>query len=118
MVPTIPHVKAGRLRAIAVTSPKRSSLMPDTPTVSETVPGFEVVHWYGIWGPKGIPQGIVSRWNREVAKVVRQPAMKERLQSDGLEPAGGPPKEFGDLIDRDIKKWNRVIKVAKIKRAG
>jgi tripartite-type tricarboxylate transporter receptor subunit TctC len=118
MVPTLPHVKAGRLRALAVTSPKRSSLMPDTPTVSETVPGFEVVHWYGIWGPKGIPQGIVSRWNREVAKVVRQPAMKERLQAGGIEPAGGAPKEFLDLIDRDIKKWNRVINVAKIKRVG
>jgi tripartite-type tricarboxylate transporter receptor subunit TctC len=118
MVPTLPHVKAGRLRALAVTSPKRSSLMPDTPTVSETVPGFEVVHWYGIWGPKGIPQGIVSRWNREVAKVVRQPAMEQRLKAGGLEPAGGPPKEFRDLIERDVKKWNRVINVAKIKRVG
>ncbi|MDH3289317.1 MAG: tripartite tricarboxylate transporter substrate binding protein [Betaproteobacteria bacterium] len=118
MVPTLPHVKAGRLRALAVTSPRRSPLMPDTPTVSETVPGFEIVHWYGIWGPKGIPKGIVSKWNREVAKVVRQPAMKERLQAGGIEPAGGPPKEFRDLIDRDVKKWNRVIDTAKIKRVG
>lgn len=117
MVPTLPYVKAGRLRALAITSPKRSSLMPDVPTVSETVPGFEVVHWYGIWGPKGIPQSIVSRWNREVAKVVRQPAMKERLLAGGVEPAGGPPKQFQDLIARDVKKWNHVIEVAKIKRA-
>lgn len=118
MVPTLPHVRAGRLRALAITSPKRSSLMPDVPTVSETVPGFEVVHWYGIWGPKGIPQSIVMRWNREVAKVVRDPAMMKRLKAGGIEPAGGPPKEFHDLIERDIKRWNRVIDVSKIKRVG
>jgi len=118
MVPTLPHVRSGRLRAVAITSPKRSSLMPDVPTVSETVPGFEVVHWYGIWGPKGIPPSIVARWNREVAKVVRDPAMVKRLKDGGIEPAGGPPKEFHDLIERDIKRWNRVIDVAKIKRVG
>jgi len=118
MVPTLPHVRAGRLRAIAITSPKRSSLMPDVPTVSETVPGFEVVHWYGIWGPKGIPQSIVTRWNREVAKVVHDPAMVKRLKDGGIEPAGGPPSELRNLIERDIKRWNRVIDVAKIKRVG
>ncbi len=118
MVPTLPHVKAGRLRAIAITSPKRSSLMPDVPTVAETVPGFEVVHWYGIWGPKGIPQSIVTLWNREVAKVVHDPAMVKRLKDGGIDPAGGPPSELRNLIERDIKRWNHVIDVAKIKRVG
>ena len=118
MVPTLPHVKAGRLRAIAITSPKRSSLMPDVPTVAETVPGFEVVHWYGIWGPKGIPQSIVTLWNREVAKVVHDPAMVKRLKDGGIDPAGGPPSELRNLIQRDIKRWNHVIDVAKIKRVG
>ena len=118
MVPTLPHVRAGRLRAIAITSPKRSSLMPDVPTVAETVPGFEVVHWYGIWGPKGIPQSIVTLWNREVAKVVHDPAMVKRLKNGGIEPAGGPPSELRNLIERDIKRWNHVIDVAKIKRVG
>jgi len=116
MVPTLPHVKAGRLRAIAITSPKRSSLMPDVPTVGETVPGFQVVHWYGIWGPKGIPQSIVTRWNREVAKVVRDPTMAKRLQDRGIDPAGGPPSQLRNLIASDIKRWNHVIKVAHIKR--
>jgi len=118
MVPTLPHVKAGRLRAIAITSPKRSSLMPDVPTVAETVPGFEVVHWYGIWGPKGIPQSIVTLWNREVAIVVHDPAMVKRLKDGGIDPAGGPPSELRNLIQRDIKRWNHVIDVAKIKRVG
>ena len=116
MVPTLPHVKAGRLRAIAITSPKRSSLMPDVPTVGETVPGFQVVHWYGIWGPKGIPQSIVTRWNREVAKVVHDPAMAKRLKDRGIDPAGGPPSQLRNLIASDIKRWNHVIEVAHIKR--
>lgn len=116
MVPTLPHVKAGRLRAIAITSPKRSSLMPDVPTVGETVPGFQVVHWYGIWGPKGIPQSIVTRWNREVAKVVKDPTMAKRLQDRGIDPAGGPPSQLRNLIASDIKRWNHVIQVAHIKR--
>jgi len=116
MVPTLPHVKAGRLRAIAITSPKRSSLMPDVPTVGETVPGFQVVHWYGIWGPKGIPQAIVTRWNREVAKVVRDPVMAKRLKDRGIDPAGGPPSQLRNLIASDIKRWNHVIEVAHIKR--
>lgn len=116
MVPTLPHVKAGRLRAIAITSPKRSSLMPDVPTVGETVPGFQVVHWYGIWGPKGIPQSIVTRWNREVAKVVRDPTMAKRLKDRGIDPAGGPPSQLRNLIASDIKRWNHVIEVAHIKR--
>jgi len=118
MVPTLPHVRAGRLRAIAITSPKRSSLMPDVPTVAETVPGFEVVHWYGIWGPKGIPQPIVTLWNREVSKVVHDPAMVKHLKAQGIDPAGGPPSELRDLIQRDIMRWNHVIDVAKIKRVG
>jgi len=118
MVPTLPHVRAGRLRAIAITSPKRSSLMPEVPTVAETVPGFEVVHWYGIWGPKGIPQPIVTLWNREVAKVVHDPAMVKHLKAQGIDPAGGPPSELRNLIERDIKRWNHVIDVAKIKRVG
>lgn len=116
MVPALPHIRAGRLRAIAVTGPKRSGLMPDVPTVGETVPGFEVVHWYGIWGPKGIPQSIVTLWNREVARVVHDPAMVKRLEASGIDPAGGPPSQLRNLIASDIKRWNNVIQVAHIKR--
>jgi tripartite-type tricarboxylate transporter receptor subunit TctC len=117
MVPSIPHVKAGRLRAIAVTIPKRSPALPDVPTVGETVPGYEVTHWYGIWGPKGIPNDIVTRWNREVAKVLNTPAMKKWMAQEGLEPAGGPPDEFRRRIKSDVEKWKKVVKGAGIKPA-
>ena len=114
LVPSIPHVKSGRLRAIALTTPKRSGAIPDVPTVSETVPGYEVTHWYGIWGPKGIPKDIVMRWNREVAKVLNTDAMKRWMAQEGLEPAGGPPEEFRDRIRSDVEKWKQVVKEAKI----
>jgi tripartite-type tricarboxylate transporter receptor subunit TctC len=114
MVPSIPHVKAGRLRPLAVTIPKRSRALPDVPTFSETVPGYEVTHWYGIWGPKGIPREIVTRWNKEVARVLNTEAMKKWMAQEGLEPAGGPPEEFLDRIRSDVAKWKKVVKEAKI----
>jgi tripartite-type tricarboxylate transporter receptor subunit TctC len=118
MVAILQHVKAGRLRALAITSPARSGALPDIPTISETVPGFEVVHWYGIWGPKGIPKPVVTRWNQEVAKVLRTDETRNRSRAEGLETAGGPPEEFGEIIRRDVQKWRNVVKEAKIKREG
>jgi tripartite-type tricarboxylate transporter receptor subunit TctC len=114
MVPSIPHVKAGRLRALAVTIPKRSPALPDVPTIGETVPGYDVTHWYGIWGPKGLPRDIALRWNQEVAKVLKTDAMKKWLAQEGLEPAGGPPEEFLQRIKSDVEKWKKVVKEAKI----
>ena len=118
MVAILPHIKAGRLRALAITTPARSSAMPDLPTIGETVPGFEVTHWYGIWGPKGMPKPIVARWNQEVAKVLRTEEMKVRSRAEGLETAGGSPEEFAKIIRRDVEKWRKVVKEAKIKREG
>ncbi len=114
LVPSIPHVRAGRLRAIALTTPKRSRAVPDVPTVGETVPGFDVTHWYGIWGPRGMPREIVIRWNQEVAKVLRTDAMQKWLAQEGMEAAGGPPEEFRDRIKSDVEKWKKVVKEAKI----
>jgi len=114
MVPTIPLVKTGRLRAIAVTTAKRSSLLPEVPTIGETVPGYESIHWYGMWGPKKLPKAIVARWNKEVAKVLQSKEMQIRLAAEGLEPAGGPPEQFMTVIRRDVEKWKRVVKEAKI----
>src|SRR6185436_18692507 len=102
MVPILPHIKAGRLRALAVTNPKRSAAMPDIPTIGETVPGFEVIHWYGIWGPKGMPTDIVARWNKEVARILVSDEMKARTRAEGLDVAGGPPEELGATIRRDV----------------
>jgi len=117
MVPSLPHVRAGRLRALGITTPTRSQLLPDVPPIADAVPGFEIIHWYGIWGPMGVPRDIVTRWNREVSKVLNSAAMKKQMQGEGLEPAGGPPEELTRLIRRDVNKWRRVIKEAKITRA-
>ena len=114
LVPSIPHVKAGRLRAIALTTPKRSRALPEVPTIGETVAGYDVTHWYGIWGPRGLPREIVTRWNQEVARVLRTDAMQKWLVQEGLEPAGGPPQEFLERIRSDVEKWMKVVKEAKI----
>lgn len=115
VVPSIPHIKAGRLRPIGVTPPRRIRALPDVPTINETVPGFEVIHWYGIWGPKGIPREIVARLNKEFAKVLATPAMQQFLSNEGMEPAGGPPEQFRNRIKSDVEKWKRVVKEANIR---
>jgi tripartite-type tricarboxylate transporter receptor subunit TctC len=117
LVPSIPHVKSGRLRAIAITTAKRNPALPDTPSVGETVKGYDVTHWYGIWGPKNLPKEIVTRWNQEVAKIIRSDSVRKFLASEGLEAAGGPPEEFRDRIKNDSDKWKRVVKEAKIPKA-
>ena len=114
LVTSIPHVRAGRLRAIGVTTAKRSRALPDVPAIGETVPGYDVVHWYGIWGPKGLPKDIVRLWNREVAKVLRASATEKWLEKQGLERAGGPPEEFTNRLRVDAAKWKKVVKEAAI----
>jgi tripartite-type tricarboxylate transporter receptor subunit TctC len=114
LVPSIPHVRAGRLRAIALTTPNRSRALPEVPTIGETVPGYDVTHWYGIWGPKGLSREIVTRWNQEVARVLRTDAMRKWLALEGLEAAGGPPEEFLNRIRNDVEKWKKVVKEANI----
>jgi tripartite-type tricarboxylate transporter receptor subunit TctC len=114
LVPSIPHVKAGRLRAIAITTANRNPALPETPSVGETVKGYDVTHWYGIWGPKNLPREITMRWNQEVSKIIRSDSVKKFLASEGLEAAGGPPEEFRDRIKNDSEKWIRVVKEAKI----
>jgi tripartite-type tricarboxylate transporter receptor subunit TctC len=114
LVPTLPQVKAGKLRAIGITTPRRSPLLPDVPPIAETVPGFQVIHWYGLWGPKGLPRRIVTLWNKEVAKVMNTDEMKKRIQAEGLDLAAGPPEEFHKVIRDDVTKWRRVVKEAKI----
>lgn len=114
LVTSIPHVKAGRLRAIGVTTAKRSRALPDVPAIGETVPGYDVVHWYGIWGPKGLLKDIVMLWNREVAKALRTSATGKWLDNQGLERAGGPPEEFTNRLKVDAAKWKKVVKEARI----
>ncbi len=114
LVTCIQHVKAGRLRAIGVTTAKRSRALPDVPAIGETVPGYEVVHWYGLWGPKGLPPNIVKLWNSEVAKILRTEQVEKWMEDQGLERAGGPPEEFTNRLRIDVDKWKRVAKEAHI----
>lgn len=114
LVTSIPHARAGRLRPIGVTTAKRARALPDVPSISEIVPGYDVVHWYGIWGPKGLPKNIVTLWNREVARILRTPTVEKWLEDQGLERAGGPPEEYAERLRVDVAKWKRVVKEARI----
>ena len=111
----VPQHKVGKLRGIAVTTSKRSGAVPDVPTVGETVPGYEAILWYAFFGPRNLPKDIVTRLNTEIAKAISTPEMKERMAGEGLEPAGGPPSQFGDVLKRDVPKWTKVVKDANIK---
>jgi tripartite-type tricarboxylate transporter receptor subunit TctC len=115
MPPMLPHVKSNRLRGLAVTNAKRSLVAPDLPTVGETVSGYEAMQWFAILGPKGLPHEVVMRWNAAVDHIVQLPEMKERMINDGLDPAGGAPERFADVLKRDIAKWQRVVTIAGIK---
>ena len=108
----LPHVKGGKMRGIAVTSLKRSALAPELPTMDESgVPGYEVLVWFGVVGPAGIPREIVTRLNTEINKILQLPDVRERFQAGGVEPVGGPAEKFGDHLKAEIAKWGQVVKV-------
>ena len=111
----IPLLRSNRLRAIAVTTARRSNALPDIPTVAETVSGYEAVAWYGILGPKALPQDIVGRWNSEINRILQLPEAKERMAGHGIEPVGGSPEHFREVLKRDVVKWRKVVKIASIK---
>ena len=111
----IPLIKSNRVRGIAVTAAKRSNAVPEIPTVAETVPGYEAVNWYAILGPKALPKDIVARWNTEINSSLQLSDVKERMSGDGMEPAGGSPERFREVLKRDVAKWQKVVKIANIK---
>lgn len=104
------QVKAGRLRALAVTSPRRVALAPDLPTMAEAVPGFEVSSWYGIAGPAGLPKDVVDRLQIEVGRAIAAADTRERLAALGVEPMPLAPEAFTDFVRRDIARWAKVIR--------
>jgi tripartite-type tricarboxylate transporter receptor subunit TctC len=115
MVQGLQYVKSGRLRAVAVLGPRRSPVLPDVPTVGETLPGYEVVNWFGMVVPAATPRDIVTRLNTETVKVLRMPDIRERLMETGAEPVGSTPDEFGAFMKSESAKWARVIKEANIR---
>jgi tripartite-type tricarboxylate transporter receptor subunit TctC len=113
---TLPHVRSGRLRPLAVTTSRRIPAEPDIPTVAEAgVPGYETVLWHGLIGPKGMPKAIAERLNAEVSKVLNLKDTADQLQNDGVSPAGGPPEQFRDAIQKEIETWRKVVSDAGIK---
>ena len=109
----LPQIKAGKLKALAVTSAQRSAALPDVPTVAEAgVKGFEASSWFGLFAPAGTPADIVNRIQQETAKALQSPVLKERLLSQGAIPGGQSPAEFARFIAAETKKWAQVVKVS------
>jgi tripartite-type tricarboxylate transporter receptor subunit TctC len=107
---SLEYVKAGKLRLLAVTEEKRSSLLPDVPTVGETVPGYEMAVWYGAFGPASMPTEIVARLNAEISRILFLPDVKNRMDAIAVEVAKLTPDELGALTRRDADKWGKLIK--------
>jgi tripartite-type tricarboxylate transporter receptor subunit TctC len=115
-VAALPHIRAGKARALAVTGAKRSPSLPDVPTVAESgYPGYEAVNWYAYLLPAKTPREIVERLNRELVKVLKNPEAVELLRKQGVEPEPGTPKELAAYIKREYETWGKVVKQAGIK---
>jgi tripartite-type tricarboxylate transporter receptor subunit TctC len=118
VVSSLPQVKAGRLRGLGVSGAKRLAIAPEFPTIAESgLKGFEVSGWYGILAPAGTPAPVITRLNTEIVAILRSPELKERLAADGSEAVGSTPQEFADHLNREIAKWGKVVKAAKIPSA-
>ena len=111
-----PQVDAGRVRALAVSGPRRVEALPNVPPVGEAVPGYEAMQWYGLLAPAGTPAVIVDRIHGEAVTALRSREMKDRLAADGAEPLGSTPAEFGAFIRRELEKWNQVAQAAAIEK--
>jgi tripartite-type tricarboxylate transporter receptor subunit TctC len=110
----LPHIRDGRVKALAVTSLQRSPLLPNLPTVADTVPGFESNTWFGVFGPKNMPAEATQRLNTEIGAILRTPEFQERLRTLGYDAAGGSPADFAKVVASDTAKWARLIKERRI----
>jgi tripartite-type tricarboxylate transporter receptor subunit TctC len=110
----LPHVKEGRLRALGITSLKRSPLLPDVPAISETIPGWESVTWFGMYGPKNLPADMVAKVNAGITQALKEADVKERLARLGIDPVGGTPQQFATMAAADRAKWKKIIADRKI----
>ena len=110
-----PHVKSGKVRGIAVTGAKRSALLPELPTIAETLPGYSASGWYGLLAPAATPKPVINRLHTEAVKALRSPDVVERLSSQGAEPVGSSPEEFTAFVRSEISKWATLVKAAQMK---
>ena len=107
---SIPHMKAGKLRALGTTSRKRLIALPDVPAISERLPGYEVVQWFGVFAPAGAPTAVVSRLSSEVRNIVALPAVQERFVQQGIEPVSSTPDQFAAYVKAELAKWTKILK--------
>jgi tripartite-type tricarboxylate transporter receptor subunit TctC len=113
MPSAVPHIKSGRLRALAVTTAKRSPAVPDIPTIAESgLPGYESTSWYGMLAPARTPPAVVTRLHDVIVSILGSPDMKEKLGGQGLDPVGNTPQQFEVVIKSEITKWAKVIKAS------
>ena len=110
MAGAVPMMKSGKLRGLAVTAPKRLAALPDIPAMAEVLPGFEIVGWYGIFGPAKMPKPLVAKLHSEIVKVLQRPDVKDTIASDGAEPVGNTPEEFRKYLDKGVAKWAKLVK--------
>jgi tripartite-type tricarboxylate transporter receptor subunit TctC len=111
-----PNIKAGKVKGLAISSPARSPLVPDLPTIAESgLPGFQSLVWFGLLGPANTPKAVVDRVNAEMNKALQLPEIQARFSQMGFEPAGGSAADFAQAIQRDSQKWSKVIKDAGVK---
>jgi tripartite-type tricarboxylate transporter receptor subunit TctC len=116
MLSSLPLAQGGKIKALGLTSLKRSAAAPEIPTVEESgMTGFEFVSWYGLWGPKNLPADVSAKLQTEIARILSKPAMKERLSTLGFEPIGSTSDQFAKYIDSEMAKYSQIIKDAKIK---
>lgn len=114
--PLVPHIRAGRLRGLAVTSPRRAAVLPDLPTAAESgLADFEVVLWTSVFAPAGTPEAIVRRLHAEIARTLQLAEVRERMLGLGIDPVGNTPEELAAMLRADIEKWGRVARSAGIK---
>jgi tripartite-type tricarboxylate transporter receptor subunit TctC len=113
--PLVPQVKAGKVKALAVTSAKRSGSMPEIPAMAETVSGYEMVLWIGVFAPAGTPRDVAEKLNAEVVRIVRLPDIREKLDGMGVEPLGNSSEQMAEWIRSEIAKFGPVVKAANIK---
>ncbi len=116
LVDALPHIKNGRLRALAATTASRIAVLPELPTLSETAaPGFDYITWHGFFAPAGTPAAVIEKINRDVNSVLGQADVKERLTTMGMDIRPGTPADLGSLFREEISKWKEVARVANIK---
>jgi tripartite-type tricarboxylate transporter receptor subunit TctC len=115
LLPVTPHLPTGKLRALGVTTEKRWHTLPDVPAIAETIPGYDVVLWFGTMTPRGTPQPIIQALNAAINKGLQDAAIKQSLERDGMIPSGGTPQDFDRRIRKDYERWTKVVKEVGLK---